>query len=247
MLREVKLFLIKVILLIVIGFWVLFTGTVVFAEDYIPPQAYALKVPVKTEIERTLPELPEYNYVMGLFEQESCISLKHSKCLNSHSKLSTKRELGIGLGQITKAFNADGSIRFDKLAEMKAANKEALKEADWSTIESRPDLQIRIVMLMLRDDYRRLPSNLTAENKLAFIDSSYNGGFTGLGKDRRACGLSSKCDPKVWFGNVENYCMKSKKKIYGQRSACDINRDHVKQVMTVRMPKYIRHKFIVKG
>ena len=41
-----------------------------------------------------------------------------------------------------------------------------------------------------------------------------------------------------WFGHVEHTCMKSRAPLYGNRSACDINREHVNLVMRVRSAKY---------
>jgi len=76
------------------------------------------------------------------------------------------------------------------------------------------------------------------EEQYAFADASYNGGIGGLDRERRICNLTKGCDPKKWFGHVENYCLKSKTALYGQRSACQINREHVIDVMKVRAPKY---------
>jgi hypothetical protein len=44
--------------------------------------------------------------------------------------------------------------------------------------------------------------------------------------------------PGEWFGNVELHCLKSRQPLYGGRSACDINREHVRNVMLVRPAKY---------
>lgn len=73
---------------------------------------------------------------------------------------------------------------------------------------------------------------------LAFADAAYNGGIGGLNSERRACKLAPDCDPTKWFGNVELYCLKSKAALYGNRSACDINRHHVKDVLLTRISKY---------
>ncbi len=78
----------------------------------------------------------------------------------------------------------------------------------------------------------------TMDDNLAFADAAYNGGVGGVVKEQRACKLSPGCDPGRWFGHVEMYCMKSKAALYGNRSACDINRHHVKDVLLVRANKY---------
>lgn len=75
-------------------------------------------------------------------------------------------------------------------------------------------------------------------NRLAFADAAYNGGMGGVQKERRACGLKTGCDPQQWFGHVEHVCLKSRRVLYGNRSACDINRHHVHDVINVRSVKY---------
>lgn len=73
----------------------------------------------------------------------------------------------------------------------------------------------------------------------AFADAAYNGGIGGLDNERRACKLASWCDHTKWFDNVEKLCLKSKVALYGNRSACDINRHHVKDVLLIRSSKYV--------
>ena len=179
-------------------------------------------------------------YTLGsLIELESCITLKHSKCWNASSKLSTKRELGVGLGQLTKAYTNTGAIRFDALAEIRQKHPRELHELSWKNIEKRPDLQIKAVILKVRDNYKYFRNtSTTVENALYFADAGYNGGNAGVVKEQRACKLSPGCDPFKWFGHVELYCMKSRVVLYGNRSACDINRHHVQEVFLVRANKY---------
>lgn len=225
----------------------LLVSTMVFAEvDIIPPQAFTYRDTIKTELDNNFSDLYNYNYVPSLVEHESCITLKHKKCWNSLSRLKTAREEGAGLGQVTRAFNPDGSVRFDTLGEMAKRYKVELREAKWETIYQRPDIQLRIMILMLRDDYKKLFTIENKENRMQMVDAAYNGGLGGVLKERRACGLSSNCNPNIWFNNVEKYCLKSKKVLYGTRSACDINRHHVEDVFHNNIPKYNKSYFIVK-
>ncbi len=174
-----------------------------------------------------------------MIEHESCVNLTHSKCWNPKSRLRTPREEGAGLGQLTRAFKADGSIRFDALAELRSKHPKALAELSWSNIYSRPDLQIRALLLMSKTNYLYyLKYSESIDDALAFADAAYNGGIGGLDNERRACKLSSNCNHKKWFGNVEKFCLKSKVALYGNRSACDINRHHVHDVLKVRLNKY---------
>ena len=73
---------------------------------------------------------------------------------------------------------------------------------------------------------------------LAFADAAYNGGVSGVNLERRACVLTAGCDPSKWFGHTEKLCLKSKAALYGSRSACDINRHHVQDVINIRSTKY---------
>lgn len=220
-----------------------FTNTAPLTETYIPPQAYNYRCTIAVELNRYFNDIPDYAYVPSLIEHESCITLKNKRCWQPSSRLKTDREEGAGLGQITRAYNKDGSLRFDKVTELRAQYKRELKEMSWKNIYTRPDLQIRSIVLMVRDDYRKLNTIPDDFERLAFTDAAYNGGRGGVNKDRRACSLKSDCDSARWFGNVEHTCTKSKKALYGRRSACDINRDHVKDVMLVNLPKYQTYYF----
>lgn len=123
------------------------------------------------------------------------------------------------------------------MQEIKDKHKE-LRDLSWSNVYTRPDLQLRAIVLKMKDNYQYYVRYTDKENALAFADAAYNGGIGGLDKERRACKISGRCDPTRWIGNVELFCMKSKTAIYGQRSACDINRHHVKDVLITRAPKY---------
>lgn len=179
-------------------------------------------------------------YLLGnLIEHESCISLKHSRCWDPTSRLKTPREEGAGLFQITRAYNTNGTIRFDALAELRAKYPKELHELTWLNIYSKPELQIRAGILKLKDNYLALHKfSANTDEALAFADAAFNGGLYGLNQERRACYMSNTCDPSKWFGNVEKFCLKSKTALYGNRSACDINRYHVKDVMIIKGTKY---------
>lgn len=209
-------------------------------RTYIPPQAFDHKATIAKELDQHFPQLHERNYVPALIEHESCISLKHSRCWKSTSQLKSARELGVGLGQVTKAYNPDGTVRFDSLTEMRRRYKQELIEASWDTIHQRPDIQVRVITLMLRDSWGRLFDVKNLDSRMAFIDAAYNGGLGGLNKERRQCSLTKGCNHMEWFGHVEKVCLKSKKPLYSGRSACDINRHHVKDVLQTRLPKYKR-------
>lgn len=215
-------------------------GSVARAQDvstYIPPAAKQHQLSFKIEQLNHWPDHPRPHFLPALVEHESCISLRHSRCWNPKSRLKTSREEGAGMGQITRAWRTDGTLRFDALAEMRAKHP-SLRELSWVNVYDRPDLQLRAIVLKSRDDYNNLRVIKDPVERLSFADAAYNGGLGGVQSDRRACQVKAGCDPQKWFGHVEHTCTKSKRALYGNRSACDINRHHVRDVIRIRSNKY---------
>lgn len=207
-------------------------------KTYIPEQAYQYFPYIVQEADLYTPTLTPTAYYGALIEHESCVSLKAKRCWSPTSELKTSREQGVGLGQITRAYHPSGKLRFDTLQELKQKHSQELKELSWSTVKQRVDLQIRAIVLLTKANYDQLYSIPDSYQKLAFTDSAYNGGLRDVNKDRRLCGLTQGCNSLIWFNNVEKHCSKSQKKLYGNRSACDINRTHVRDVLITRLPKY---------
>lgn len=208
-------------------------------HSFIPANARALLPVVQSEKTRFWPDHPFPALIPALIEHESCVTLVAARCWNAASRLKTSREEGAGLGQITRAYRVDGSVRFDALSEM-VARHPALDGLSWSSVYSRPDLQIRSLILMGHDNYtffiRFVPEPMA---RLAFADAAYNGGKGDVQRERQVCQLARACDPKQWFGNVALHCVKSTAALYGQRSPCAINRHHVEDVLLVRPHKYV--------
>lgn len=217
-------------------------------KTYIPPAAFQLKSVVVEEVYKNFPDLEPKAYIPALIEHESCLSLKHSRCWNTKSQLKTywnpketnriNREEGAGLGQLTRAWYKDGRLRFDSLTELKNKHKNQLVDLNWGNIYTRVDLQVRAIVLMTRDNYKSLYDVKDNWERLAMTDSAYNGGLSGLQKERRLCGLTKGCDPGKWFGHVENTSVKSTDVLYGGRSPKEINRAHVADILLTRLPKY---------
>ncbi|MYM65424.1 lytic murein transglycosylase [Pseudoduganella sp. FT55W] len=206
------------------------------AADQLPAGAVKYMPLLKSEQQRLWPDHPRPVLLASLVEQESCISLRSRGCWNPGAKLKTEREEGAGVGQITRAYRADGSTRFDALADLRGQYGAELGALTWSTVYQRPDLQFRALVLMSRDSARQFRQ---APAALEFGDAGYNGGPGGVQRERRACALAKACDPAHWFGHVEHHCLKSRQPLYGGRSACDINREHVHNVFKVRVQKYL--------
>ena len=202
------------------------------------PERAAQYLPIlAAEIDRGWPDVPQRAYLPALVEHESCITLTHPRCWQPTSRLKTAREEGAGLGQITRAWSADGRLRFDALADLRAEHP-ALRELDWATIYQRPDLQLRALVTMSRANYLALRAVADPAQRLAMADAAYNGGLAGVHRERRICQMSRGCDPQRWWGHVAEHCAKSRAALYAGRSACDINRHHVSDVIRVRAPRY---------
>lgn len=210
------------------------------ATTYVHPRAEALLPVIRLEADRFAPNIETPWYFPGLFEHESCISLKHSKCWASTAELRNNREHGVGLGQLTRTWTPTGAIRFDNLTAMKKQNPRDLAELSWDTIKSRPDLQIRTTLFMVGESYRKLGMVSDPLERLKMTDSAYNGGLGHVNQARTTCGISRGCSAQVWKGNVEKYLPKSKfpDPRYGGRSMYEINTHHVNDVFNVRMPKF---------
>ena len=227
--------------LILIGLTFLFTSNFCYginAKTYITKKAKIYLPMIKQEQQTYFPDISIPWYFGGLIEQESCIHLTHKRCFDPSSELLTSREQGVGFGQITRAYRTDGSLRFDALDGMKKRYTNELKELSWKNVKTRPDLQARTMVLMVRDMYKTFYSVKDPIERLKFSDAAYNGGPRDTIKERTACGLKSGCDPQIWFDNVENVCVKSKKPLYGNRNACMINREHPELIFHTRMHKY---------
>jgi hypothetical protein len=208
------------------------------------PRAFSAELPenylkykpiIDQEQKRYWPDHPRVALLPAALEQESCPSLKSKSCFSPSAQLKTAREEGAGPGQITRAYRPDGTLRFDALAGLVSTYPNDLKGFNWGNVYSRPDFQFRAFVLMMRDASRQFQGS---PDWLQFGDAAYNGGVGGVRKERRACAMTAGCDPSKWFGNVEKVCLKSRVPIYGNRSACDINREHVDYVFNKRVSKY---------
>lgn len=227
--------------LVIVGLLGVFGGKA-HAQDVrtvIPARAAQYLPVLKAEQVRFWPSHPAPEQLGALIEHESCLSLTHSRCWSPTSRLKSAREEGAGFGQITRAYRKDGGLRFDALAEMRDAHP-ALGGWSWDNVYIRPDYQLRAVVLKSHDNFKALRMVADPIERLNFADAGYNGGMGGVQNERRACGLIAGCDPQRWFNHVERHCLKSRSALYGQRSACDINRHHVRDVVLNRSEKYKR-------
>lgn len=215
----------------------------------LPSIALAGQVPKKAELylpilvqqqEAIWPDAPMPSYLAAQVEQESCISLSHSRCWDPRAELKTSRENGVGLGQFTRAYNADGSIRFDKISELAAAH-DSLKGWSWATRYD-PKYQLTALIEMNKAIFRRQAGAASDRDRIGFTLSAYNGGEGGVLQDRRLCANTPGCDKSKWAGHVERTSLKSKTPSPGYgKSFFQINREYVHNILDVRRQKYIRY------
>ena len=202
------------------------------------PALAAVHLPMLVDAQvRHWPRAPTPWVMAAQVEKETCITLKHARCWSPRAELKTARENGIGLGQITRAYNADGSIRFDKQAELREQHA-ALRDWTWER-RYEPERQTLALVLMNRSEFARFTSlAATQVDVWSMTLAAYNGGTGAVLKDRLLCQRAPSCDPRRWAGHVELHSTKSRKPWngYGQ-SAYDINRGYVRRVLQ-RAPVY---------
>lgn len=207
------------------------------AHAQVPPQALE-HLPTLRQAQLTIwPDAPTPAFLAAQVEQESCITLKHSKCWNPRVELKTQREYGFGLGQTTIAYRADGGVRFNKWAELRARYP-SLRGWTW---ESRfdPAFQLTALVEMDRSLYKLYSFAATPRDRLGFSLAGYNGGERGNQQDRTLCRNTSGCDQTRWFGHVEKNSVKSRVPFKGYgKSPYEINREYPHLVLGPRMPKY---------
>lgn len=226
---------------------VLIAGLLLFSSSAFCTDAESLKaLPVNAQTNFPLlqkhlaAKWPNYQYpefIAGQVEQESCISLKHSKCWSSRAELKTSREYGVGLGQLTIAYNKDGTERFNAFNDVRKLDRDL---ADWA-FEKRYDADKQLLAVVIRDkyEYGKITGAANPLEHSAFFFNSYNGGAGGMLKDRRLCKSTPGCDSSKWFGNVERTSYKSRvaAKGYGQ-SFFAISREYPHNIIHVRSLRY---------
>lgn len=202
------------------------------------PELAKIFLPLLVSIQAALwPGAPAPHWMAGQVEQETCQSLTSRMCWSPRAELKTSREYGFGLGQITIAYNSDGSERFNNFNEMKRASKD-LSGWQWADRYD-PERQLIALVVKNRGIFNRVTSAATDQDRVAFTLSAYNGGEGGVRKDRMLCKNTKGCDSSRWFGHTERTSSKAKAAFKGYRkSAFQINREYVRNVLGSRQQKY---------
>lgn len=204
----------------------------------IPDNAVKVMPLLVSTIDQVWPNIPFKSFLAAMIEQESCISLTHSKCWNPRAELKMSREYGFGFGQTTIAYRPDGSVRFNVWEELTRLDPELKAKWTWDNRYD-PAMQMRAMLIKNRINYSGIKFDTANElEKMAFTAVWYNSGSPLI--DRHLCVVTQGCDPSRWFGNVELYTRKSKvvQKGYGKSFAA-ISREYPRNVIYVRREKYI--------
>lgn len=155
-------------------------------------------------------------------------------CWRVDAEFKTKREQGVGLPMITRVYNADGSLRFDSLEEMRRAHPQELIGWTWKN-PFRPEHQIAALILKNRDNWQALAPMF--DFPLAPVITAYNKGVGGVRADIRRCTVTRGCNPRRWEANVETAC-KGGAVIPGtNRTACQISGAYYRDIQA-RVSKY---------
>lgn len=221
---------------LLLALWLALAGLAVQAQE-VPAKA-RLYAPTLVLVQRSYwADAPEPWFLAGQVEQESCIRLTHPRCWDPLVELKTPHEYGFGLGQITTAYRKDGSVRFNKWAELRTRYA-TLRQWSW---EQRfdPSYQLTAIVLMTRGLCHLYPEASSVTDRLGFCLSAYNGGEGGVRQDRILCSNTPGCDRARWFGHVERHSLKTRMPFNGfKKSAFEINREYPRNVLFLRRAKY---------
>ncbi len=224
-------------LILFVLYFSIFMGAIHGHSQELPKLAYTYLPVLKADIDNL--DFPtQYKASMaGQVEQESCIFLKSKLCWNPHVELRTSRETGVGVGQLTIAYNKNGSVRFNAFSD---AVRQYKQLHGWTWVD-RFNPKMQFLALILKDktsfEYMRFAANYYERIAMALV--GYNGGIGSVLKDRQLCLHISGCDASKWFGNIELHSTKSRKAMsgYGQ-SPFQISREYPINILKIRMLKY---------
>lgn len=195
-------------------------------------------------IDKYWDSLQEKYYLAAQIQKETCQTLKSPTCWTEKAELKTYNskgcliEYGFGFGQTTITRSTKTcNIRYNNFDYIKSLNSD-LK--DWS-FQDRYNKQYQMTAFVSYDKILYTNWNgkaINGDNQIAFMLSSYNGGSYGLAQDIEYCKSIENCNPKIWWGNVERYSLKSKSNSNYKNSPFSINRQYVSDIMKNISPKY---------
>ncbi len=183
------------------------------AADYIPVRAVEYSPIILQAQCAVWPELYSNKLMFGQIEQETCVSLKHSKCFNSKAELKTSREYGFGLGQISI------TEKFNNFEEAKKYD-DVLRNWKWED-RYNPSMQVRTMAWHNKKYWLRLNFIKDETERTNLTYASYNGGLGSVLASRQRCKSILNCNPDAWYPvlggklGVANVSNKSKQVVGG--------------------------------
>jgi len=169
-----------------------------------------------------------------MVEQETCSSLE--KCWNSNTELKTSREYGVGLGQLTIAYDKYGNERFNSFLEAKKKYSE-LASWRWSD-RYNAVYQLTFVVLEIKSLYYQFSLLFGSEADIyaaSFV--GYNAGVKTVLNRLVMCRVSG-CKSDTWFNGLEDNHLKNEEVLlYGQMLYLRRN-FYPRQIIYVRAAKY---------
>lgn len=223
----------------------LYTTVLTAANSAEPAKNFnTYKSTISEQLDLLWPELTAREFIPAQIQKETCGgATKSDKCFNPKTELKsydpkTKKlvENGVGFGQTTIVWDANGKIKFDMFDETSRMDK-SLRGWSYATRYD-PLMQIRSNIVLNRVNYNKI-SGATELDRLMFTDSAYNAGRGRVYKDKQKCRMVAGCNPEKWVGNVEvNSTLTKKTNGRYNVSAYSINRGHVSDVFKKYMPVY---------
>lgn len=211
--------------------FLLLLATLCGVADAAPlPNDAAIYLPVlSAEIDRFWPDLEPREFIPALAEQESLGRID--------AELKTSREYGCGIGQFTKTYNADGSIRFDSLSDTRRLDKSL---AGWTWEDcANVIFQARGIVIKSKTSNRNCSALMAGNYEVKACDAAqHNGGAGSVAKRIRLCRMKPGCNPRRWFGNLEFQVVQSTKRVAGYGESFDQTNSRYPGRVFARMPKY---------
>lgn len=199
------------------------------ASDRIPPQAQELLPLLASVIQTQWASCPAPWIIAGKIEQESGWRVK--------AELKTNREYGFGLGQITIAYNADGTERFNNFTQALRVTMMA-GIITWAE-RFDPRFQLTYSVLSDRSNFAAVSTFFDDdESRLAGMLVAYNAGLGGIVRRKAEAVRRGMTPPRRWFGGLEMIHARCEERLlYGKPLYQRIN-EYPVLILRVRSPKY---------
>ena len=194
-------------------------------------------------IDRAGPYLPELRRVISAHWPAAPVreafagQIEQESQWKKTARLHTSREDGRGLAQLTIAYNADGSERFNAFRD--AVRIKALRGWDWRKDPENVRYQMTYLVMTDRSNFstlERLFATNTDRWGAALV--AYNAGMGTVLQRRSLAKLKSPELAGSWFGGLDKIRLPyESRKLYG-RDLGEMRNEYPRLILHVRAPKY---------